>query len=54
MTLSKIALFAFALVALVGTQLAADAAPWTQSSRYVATGMGATETGVDQAKGYIR
>jgi hypothetical protein len=54
MTLSKIALFAFALVALVGTQISASADPSTHASRYVETGMGAAETGVDQAKGYIR
>jgi hypothetical protein len=51
MSLSKIAVFAFALAALVSSQLAAQAGPF---SRFVSTGMGAYETGVDQAKGNIR
>lgn len=55
MTLSKIVFAAFALVALVASNLAAEAAPRVgEASRYVETGMGAAEHGVDQAKGYIR
>lgn len=51
MSLSRIAVFSFALVALVSSQLAAHAGPFT---RFVETGMGTYETGVDPAKGNIR
>lgn len=50
----KIALLA--LVALAFAESVVHAAPRSdqQGSRYVETGMGAVETGIDQAKGYIR
>ncbi|MFD2183176.1 hypothetical protein [Rhodoplanes azumiensis] len=53
MTPIKIALVAIAT--LVSVQSIAQAAPLhDKGSRYVETGMGTVETGIDQAKGYIR